>query len=55
MLKKWLSYRKQSLLGRLLTVEEMREVTAIARRIAAILLLSPALDASYQAVTAAAA
>jgi hypothetical protein len=52
-MKKWLSYRERPLLGRALTVEEVREVTAMARRIAAILLLEPALDANYQAVKAA--
>jgi hypothetical protein len=46
-IKKWLSYREQPLLGRPLTTEEVREVTAMARRIAALLLLTPALDASY--------
>lgn len=51
-IKKWLSYREKPLLGRALTADEVREVTAIARRIAAILLLAPALDASYQAVKA---
>ncbi|MBI3950719.1 MAG: N-6 DNA methylase [Acidobacteria bacterium] len=49
-IKKWLSYREQSLLGRALTSEEAREVRDIARRIAAILLLKPALDANYAAV-----
>jgi len=49
-IKKWLSYREHELLGRVLTVEEVREVMNIARRIAAILLLEPALDANYQAV-----
>jgi len=34
-------------LGRDLHVEEAREVMAITRRIAALLLLAPALDASY--------
>jgi hypothetical protein len=48
--KKWLSYRERTLLGRDLTVPEAREVTAMARRIAAILLLEPALDANYAAV-----
>ncbi len=48
-IKKWLSYREQPLLGRPLITEEVREVTAMARRIAAILLLAPALDASYAA------
>lgn len=49
-IKKWLSYREQELLGRALTVEEVREVTNIARRIAAILLLEPDLDKNYLAV-----
>ncbi|HXF40033.1 MAG TPA: type ISP restriction/modification enzyme, partial [Blastocatellia bacterium] len=49
-IKKWLSYRERELLGRALTPDEAREVMNIARRIAAILLLEPALDANYQAV-----
>ena len=48
-IKKWLSYREKELLDRPLTVEEARYVTETARRIAAILLLSPALDANYRA------
>ena len=52
-MKKWLSYRERALLGRALTLEEVREVSNMARRIAAILLLEPALDESYRAVTAA--
>ncbi len=48
--KKWLSYRERDLLGRPLTVEEVKDVTAIAHRIAAILLLEPAVDSNYQAV-----
>lgn len=51
-LKKWLSYREHKLLGRALKVEEVREVTAIVRRIAALLLLGPQLDANYRAVAA---
>jgi hypothetical protein len=51
-IKKWLSYRERPLLGRDLTVDEARYVTEIARRIAAILLLEPALDANYEAVKA---
>ncbi|MDP3065093.1 MAG: type ISP restriction/modification enzyme [Chloroflexota bacterium] len=47
-IKKWLSYREREVLGRPLTVEEVREVTEIARRIAGILLLQPSLDANYQ-------
>jgi hypothetical protein len=46
-LKKWLSYRESKVLGRDLTVVEAREVTSTARRIAALLLLGPALDANY--------
>jgi predicted helicase len=49
-IKKWLSYREHSLLGRALTTDEAREVTYMARRIAAIVLLSPALDVNYQGV-----
>ena len=49
-MKKWLSYREKPLLGRDLKVEEVREVMRMARRIAAILLLQPALDANYLAV-----
>gem|GEM_PF-401776 len=51
-LKKWLSYRERTLLRRPLQVEEVRQLTAIARRIAAILLLGPALDAGYLAAVA---
>src|SRR5262249_25148035 len=51
-MKKWLSYRERELLGRALTLDEVREVTNMARRIAAILLLEPALDEHYQAVKA---
>ena len=47
-MKKWLSYREQGLLGRPLTTDEAREVTDMARRIAAILLLEPELDESYR-------
>jgi hypothetical protein len=41
------------LLGRDLSTDEVNEVTNIARRIAAILLLEPALDSNYRAVAAA--
>jgi hypothetical protein len=51
-MKKWLSYREQSVLGRGLRPEEIREVTDMARRLAAILLLQPSLDANYQACKA---
>jgi hypothetical protein len=51
-IKKWLSYRERHLLGRSLTSDEAREVMSMARRIAAIMLLGPALDANYQAAKA---
>jgi len=44
------SYREKELLGRSLGVEEARYVTDVARRIAAILLLTPDLNANYAAV-----
>jgi hypothetical protein len=49
-IKKWLSYREQPLLGRALKPEEVREVTNIARRIAGILLMERELDAGYREV-----
>jgi hypothetical protein len=49
-IKKWLSYREQPLLGRALTIDEVRYVQEMARRIAAILLLQPALDANYESI-----
>ena len=51
-MKKWLSYREEKLLGRPLTKDEVRYVQEMARRIAAILLLEPALDTNYQNVKA---
>jgi Type ISP C-terminal specificity domain len=51
-LKKWLSYREQTLLGRPLTLDEVKTFTAIARRIAALLQLRERLDANYQAASA---
>lgn len=50
-LKKWLSYRDYDLLNRPLTVEEVRAVTTVTRRIAAVLLLEPRLDATYEAIS----
>ena len=49
-IKKWLSYREKTLLGRGLTIEEMREVTQMIRRLAAIIALQPRLDKNYSAV-----
>ena len=40
-IKKWLSYREDEILGRPFKPEEVREVMNIARRIAAIILLQP--------------
>jgi hypothetical protein len=40
-------------LGRPLTTDEVREVTHTARRLAALILLQPELDANYRRVTAA--
>jgi len=51
-IKKWLSYRELPLLGRPLTKDEVRYVQEMARRIAAILLLGPALDANYESIKA---
>jgi Type ISP C-terminal specificity domain/N-6 DNA Methylase len=49
-LKKWLSYRQLDVLARPLHPEEAEYFSAVVRRIAAILLLGPALDASYAAI-----
>jgi len=51
-LKKWLSYREEELLGRSLTKEEAREFGDIASRIASLLLFEPALDDNYRGVSA---
>ena len=48
--KKWLSYRESKLLGRGLRREETKYVTEMVRRLAALRLLEPALDANYEAV-----
>jgi hypothetical protein len=48
-LKKWLSYREKTIIGRDLKPEEIRHVMETARRLAAILLLGPGLDASFRA------
>ena len=51
-MKKWLSYREQRVLGRALTLAEIMEVTAMARRLAALVLLQPKLDESYKFIAA---
>ena len=53
-IKKWLSYREEELIGRALTPDEAREVTNMVRRIAAIILLQPKLDDNYYKVKASA-
>jgi hypothetical protein len=49
-IKKWLSYREEKLLGRALSKDEVRYVQEMVRRIGAILLLEPALDANYRSI-----
>ncbi|NTW29220.1 MAG: N-6 DNA methylase [Coriobacteriia bacterium] len=49
-IKKWLSYRERALLGRDLKPEEARYVTEMVRRIAALVLMRPELDANYERV-----
>ena len=50
-MKKWLSYREEKLLGRALTLDELDYVTAMARRLAALVSLQTQLDENYRAVT----
>ena len=52
-LKKFLSYRESSLLGRPLTPAEIRYVRDMARRLAALRLMGPELDANYRTCAAA--
>ena len=52
-IKKWLSYRDRSILDRALTAEEVAHVQSVARRLAAIRLLGPALDDSFRGCAAA--
>jgi hypothetical protein len=52
-LKKFLSYRELALLGRALTPSDIRYVRDIARRLAALRLMGPELDANYRACAAA--
>ena len=53
-LKKWLSYRDYEVIDRPITVAEAREAITIIRRLTALVLLYPALDASYEAIRASA-
>ncbi len=52
-MKKWLSYREHSFLKRPLTLGEAEEVQAMARRLTALCLLQPDLDANYLKVKSA--
>ena len=52
-LKKWLSYREQPILGRILSPTDIRYVRDVARRLAALRLMAPDLDANYRACAAA--
>jgi hypothetical protein len=53
-IKKWLSYREQEMLGRALSADEAREVMNMARRLTAIVLMQPALDENYRRAAASA-
>jgi hypothetical protein len=48
--KKWLSYRDYQVLGRSLTIDEVRQGTAIVRRLAGLLLMQPAIDDNYNTI-----
>lgn len=48
--KKWLSYREAGILGRPLSSAEVKEVSGMIRRIAALIVMQPSLDANYKAV-----
>lgn len=52
-MKKWLSYREFGFLKRPLTLAEAEEVQAMARRLTALCLLQPELDANYLRVKSA--
>jgi hypothetical protein len=49
-MKKWLSYREETILGRPLKKEEARELTGMVRRLTALVLLTDKLNANYIAV-----
>jgi Type ISP C-terminal specificity domain len=52
-IKKWLSYREQSVLGRALSIDELRTLRSMVQRLTGLVLLSHALDANYDAVRSA--
>jgi hypothetical protein len=45
-IKKWLSYREEQVLGRPMWPDEVREITTLMRRVVTLVLLSPALEAT---------
>lgn len=47
-LKKWLAYREKEVLGRNLSIDEVRHFTGMVRRLAAILQMGGELDQVYQ-------
>jgi predicted helicase len=49
-IKKWLSYRERAVLGRALKPDEVAYLSEMVRRIAAILLMGPSLDANYETI-----
>jgi hypothetical protein len=49
-IKKWLSYREKSMLGRGLTMDETQYVREMTRRLSALILLGPKLDKNYDHV-----
>lgn len=51
-MKKWLSYRERDILGRPLNLDEIREVTAMGRRLTALVALQNQLDKNYQTTIA---
>lgn len=51
-LKKWLSYREQSILNRALTPDEVGHFMNAARRLAALRMLGPQLDANFRSIAA---
>jgi hypothetical protein len=53
-IKERMSYREHELLGRALAPDEAREITHMARCIAALIQLQPSLDANYAGVKGAA-
>jgi hypothetical protein len=49
-IKKWLSYREKDMLGRGLTMEEAMYLREMVRRLTALALMGPELDANYETV-----